>query len=100
MSSDPLIEAIASDLIEAAFPVNGLPPGQDGQTWKEIIYADAEVAATAARNYFATAIRDHAQSQHRHVDAGGICPTSRHSPDRCDITAALRDVADRVGRSL
>lgn len=98
MSSDPLIEVIAEELFEDLFPMK---PPLDEEAWREAIYADAEVAAAAARNYFAELIRKYAKEQHVHAGLGTdntMCTPYRASGDRCDITAALLNIADIVGR--
>lgn len=97
-NSDPLVEVIAEELFEELFPMK---PPLDEAAWREAVYADAEVAAAAARNYLADLIRKHAENQHSHVGLGPgnpMCSPYRTSDDRCDLTAALRNIADIVGR--
>jgi len=51
----------------------------------------------AAKRMTALSLREYAAETHRHV-GGFVC--LRDSGDRCDITAALRTLADRVERSI
>lgn len=95
MSSDPLVEAVASELMEEWFPGGN---AVDGETWTEISYKDAEVAVRVARAYLAREIEAHARENHRHINAGGtwICPASRYTEDNCDLVAAYKNAARMV----
>ena len=97
MNSDPLVKAVAAELMEEWFPSGN---DVDGETWTEISYKDAEVAVRVARSYLAKEIESYARENHRHVDitgtGQGICPVSRNSSDNCDLVAAYRNAARMV----
>jgi hypothetical protein len=93
MSSDPLVKAVASELMQEWFPTGN---DADRDAWTEISFRDAELAVRVARSYLAREIEAHARENHRHVDLSGICPVSRSSPDNCDLVAAYLNAARLV----
>jgi hypothetical protein len=93
MSSDPLVDLVASELMQEWFPSGN---DADPEAWIEISRADAELAVRIARSYLAQEIEAHARENHRHTDIGGLCPASRSSTDNCDLVAAYRNAARMV----
>jgi len=93
MSSDPLVELVACELMQEWFPSGNTA---DAETWIEISRADAELAVRIARSYLAQEIESHARENHRHIDVGGVCPVMRSSADTCDLVAAYKNAARLV----
>jgi hypothetical protein len=93
MSSDPVVKAVAEELMREWFP-NG--NDTDPKVWIEAAQADADVAVRVARSHLAQEIEAYARENHRHIDVGGACPVNRYSEDRCDLVAAYRNAARMV----
>lgn len=95
MSSDALLKPVAEALFDDWFPTGN---DCDPDVWREIAYKDAEVAVRVIRAELARVIDAYARENHRHVDVGGtgLCPTSRLSPDNCDLVAAYKNAARLV----
>lgn len=95
MSSDPVVKAVAEELMLEWFPTGN---DTDPDVWWEIAHKDAEAAVRVARAELARLIDSDARENHRHVDVGGtgICPTSRLSPGNCDLVAAYKNAARLV----
>jgi len=93
MSSDPLVDLVAAELMQEWFPSGNTT---DPEPWVEISRADAELAVRIARSYLAKEIENHARENHRHTDVGGLCPVLRSSADNCDLVAAYRNAARLV----
>lgn len=93
MSSDPVVKAVAEELMEEWFPSGN---DTDAEVWWEIAYTDAAAAVRVARIELARMIDAHARENHRHIDVGGACPMLRSASDNCDLVAAYKNAARLV----
>lgn len=93
MTSDPLLKAVATELMDEWFPGGN---DTDPDVWWEIAYQDAEVAIRTVRAHLAQEIDSYARENHRHIDVGGACPVMRSAGDNCDLVAAYKNAARLV----